>query len=86
MKQKITNAGSTRASPRASKWCTAFIIAAALTVLSGCAVGPDFKKPAAPAVSWYTASPLPAVVSGGNIAGGRPQRFVPGGDISGDWW
>ncbi len=61
-------------------------MAAVLLLLSGCAVGPDFKKPAAPDVSRYTASPVPAVVSGGNVAGGQPQRIIPGGDISGEWW
>ena len=86
MEHKNTTAVSTRASPLARNARITLVAAAAVMVLSGCAVGPDFKKPAAPDVSRYTASPLPAEVSGGNVAGGRPQRFVPGGDISGDWW
>jgi NodT family efflux transporter outer membrane factor (OMF) lipoprotein len=62
------------------------IMAAALMLLYGCAVGPDFKKPAAPDVSRYTAGPLPKIVAAGNADGGQSQRFVPGGDISGAWW
>jgi len=59
---------------------------AALTLLAGCAVGPNFKKPAAPDVKGYTASPLTATVGTTNIAGGEAQRFVPGQDIPGEWW
>ena len=53
---------------------------------AGCAVGPDFKKPAAPEVSGYTASPLATTVNTAGVAGGETQRFVQGGDISADWW
>ncbi len=53
---------------------------------TGCAVGPDFKKPAAPQIDGYTASPLAATVSAAGVAGGEAQRFVPGADISADWW
>jgi NodT family efflux transporter outer membrane factor (OMF) lipoprotein len=53
---------------------------------AGCAVGPDFKKPAAPDVSEYTARPVPATVSTPNVGGGEAQRFVSGLDISADWW
>jgi NodT family efflux transporter outer membrane factor (OMF) lipoprotein len=49
-------------------------------------VGPDFKKPAAPDVSDYTASPLATTVSSANVSGGEAQRFAKGADISGDWW
>jgi NodT family efflux transporter outer membrane factor (OMF) lipoprotein len=54
--------------------------------LDGCAVGPDFKKPAAPAVTGYTATPLASSVGGANVVGGETQRFVAGKDISGEWW
>jgi NodT family efflux transporter outer membrane factor (OMF) lipoprotein len=53
---------------------------------AGCAVGPNFKKPAAPEVSGYTASPLATTVSAGGVPGGQSQHFVGGGDISADWW
>ena len=59
---------------------------AALGLLGGCAVGPNFKRPAAPAVSDYTANPLTTTVASTNVAGGEAQRFAKGADIVGDWW
>ncbi|MDR5728665.1 MAG: efflux transporter outer membrane subunit [Terriglobia bacterium] len=53
--------------------------------LSGCAVGPDFKKPAPPDVSGYTQQPL-ATIGSVDAPGGDAQRFDIGKDISGDWW
>jgi len=59
---------------------------AAAAILAGCAVGPDFKKPAAPAVTGYTATPLASATGATNVVGGETQRFVAGKDISGEWW
>jgi NodT family efflux transporter outer membrane factor (OMF) lipoprotein len=64
----------------------AFSAAAAGVLLAGCAVGPNFKKPAEPAVSDYTDHPLATTVTTTNIASGEAQRFAKGGDIAGDWW
>src|SRR5271165_1126655 len=50
--------------------------------LPGCAVGPDFRAPAAPDAP-LTSAPLPAATT---QAGGVAQRFNPGADIAGDWW
>ena len=63
-----------------------FLAATALLLIAGCAVGPNFKKPAAPAVSDYVARPLATTVTTTNVAGGEAQRFAEGVDISGDWW
>ena len=57
-----------------------------LAASSGCAVGPNFKRPAAPAVDRYTPQPLPAETAATAIAGGEAQRFVAGMDIPGQWW
>src|SRR5882757_7723698 len=57
-----------------------------MLLAAGCAVGPNFKKPAAPQVDGYTASPLTTTASTGGISGADAQRFVRGGDISADWW
>jgi NodT family efflux transporter outer membrane factor (OMF) lipoprotein len=62
------------------------IPAMAFWLMTGCAVGPDFKPPHAPEVSDYTASPLPAAVTATDVPGGDPQRFTRGSDISADWW
>jgi len=59
---------------------------AACLLGTGCAVGPDFEKPAPPDVHAYTPQPLSTTVAAPNVAGGEAQRFVPGGEISGDWW
>jgi NodT family efflux transporter outer membrane factor (OMF) lipoprotein len=62
-----------------------FACAATLVFAAGCAVGPDFSKPAAPDVDSY-AVPLPATVSTVGVAGGESQHFVRGGDLTADWW
>ena len=59
---------------------------AAMLLLAGCAVGPDFKRPAAPDVHGYTAQPLTGAVASPDPAAGQPQRFVNGAEISGQWW
>jgi NodT family efflux transporter outer membrane factor (OMF) lipoprotein len=55
-------------------------------VAGGCAVGPNFKPPAAPKVSGYTASRVATTSGTTNVVGGEAQRFVEGQDISGEWW
>jgi NodT family efflux transporter outer membrane factor (OMF) lipoprotein len=67
--------------------CSALFLAAlAGLLMAGCAAGPDFKRPAAPAVGDYTANPLATTVTSTNVAGGEAQHFAKGGDIAGDWW
>ena len=64
-----------------------FSITAALAVLlAGCAVGPNFKKPAAPEVKDYMPTPLSNTSGTTNVTGGEPQHFVSGSDIPGEWW
>jgi NodT family efflux transporter outer membrane factor (OMF) lipoprotein len=57
----------------------------ALLLIAGCAVGPNFKKPAAPNVSSYTPTPLSTTSSTANTAGGEAQHFR-NIDIPGEWW
>jgi NodT family efflux transporter outer membrane factor (OMF) lipoprotein len=57
-----------------------------LPLLAGCAVGPDFKRPAPPAVGRYTADPLPARTAAAPGRGGAAQRLAAGRDIPGEWW
>jgi NodT family efflux transporter outer membrane factor (OMF) lipoprotein len=70
--------------PPSRKACSVVPLAALL--MTGCAVGPDFKKPAAPDVGAYTAAPLSATVATPDVAGGDAQRFSEGADIAADWW
>ncbi len=58
----------------------------ALMLIAGCAVGPNFKKPASPTVGGYTAAPLSTTASVTNVPGGEAQRFVENLDIPGEWW
>jgi NodT family efflux transporter outer membrane factor (OMF) lipoprotein len=59
--------------------------AALLALLCGCAVGPDFKRPAAPQATGYGNTP-PATTGVSDLPGGETQHLVPGLDISGQWW
>ena len=52
----------------------------------GCAVGPDFQKPAAPQVKAYTPDPLTTTESTPNTIGGQAQQFSEGDDIPAQWW
>src|SRR6266481_6854058 len=55
-------------------------------LLSACAVGPDFERPAAPEVAGYTLEPLARQTSSTDVMGGEAQHFVQGLDIPGQWW
>jgi hypothetical protein len=59
-----------------------FIAALTVSLIAGCAVGPNFKKPDAPNVSDYTVGPLSATAATENLPGGEAQRFAKGSDIS----
>ncbi len=61
-------------------------IAGLALLVTGCAVGPEFEKPAAPDVSDYTATPLSTTASSPELAGGQAQRFANGGSVAADWW
>ena len=54
--------------------------------LAGCAVGPDYHRPAAPPIDGYTAKPLPDATQSANAREGEAQAFETGADIAGNWW
>ena len=56
------------------------------TLCTACAVGPDFKRPAAPPVERYTADPLPPTTSATDANGAGAQRFAAGEALPGEWW
>jgi NodT family efflux transporter outer membrane factor (OMF) lipoprotein len=60
-----------------------FIAASALT---GCAVGPDFRAPAAPATTVYSSETLSTETAAAPVPGGAAQQLVPGRDIPAEWW
>jgi NodT family efflux transporter outer membrane factor (OMF) lipoprotein len=55
-------------------------------LLAGCAVGPDFQKPDAPATDRYTPQTPGAMPQTPDVAGGAAQHFASGADISAYWW
>jgi NodT family efflux transporter outer membrane factor (OMF) lipoprotein len=59
---------------------------AVAVLLAGCALGPDFHKPAAPDAKTYASEPLPAQTASAPVAGGDAQHLENGVDIPGDWW
>ena len=64
-------------------------IAAAIGVaslLSACAVGPDFKPAETPPGADYTPAPLPPKTDSAPVHGGEAQHFALGHDIEFDWW
>lgn len=63
------------------------LTALAAVILSACAVGPNYKPPAAPSTSGFVpAGSLPAATASAPLPGGEAQRFVDGLDIPGQWW
>src|SRR5215469_4232326 len=60
--------------------------ASVLLFSAACAVGPNFKRPAAPQVGGYTPTPVATTSSTPNLSGGEAQHIVEGRDIAGDWW
>jgi NodT family efflux transporter outer membrane factor (OMF) lipoprotein len=54
--------------------------------LLGCAVGPDFHPPAAPADTRFTETPAPVRTVSATTASGAAQRLSDGRDIPGEWW
>jgi NodT family efflux transporter outer membrane factor (OMF) lipoprotein len=62
-----------------------FVPIAAALILTGCTVGPDFKKPAPPEVSGYTSQTLGKTEST-DVPGGNAQTFTQGADLVADWW
>lgn len=58
------------------------LVLSLLMLSSACMVGPDFSRPAAPMQEAYLPEPTPAAV----VAEGQAQRFVPGGEVTPDWW
>jgi NodT family efflux transporter outer membrane factor (OMF) lipoprotein len=65
----------------------AFTIALAAGALAACAVGPNFKPPAAPHTEGYArAGQLAPTTASAPLPGGDAQKFVDGLDIPGQWW
>lgn len=62
---------------------TIAIVAIALT---GCAVGPDYRRPTLPASNDFSPVPLPSQTSSASVEGGAAQHFAIEAVIRADWW
>jgi len=60
--------------------------ASVAALLSGCTVGPDFERPAAPTDQSYDSAPLAGRTDHAEMHGGETQTFAVGADIPGEWW
>ncbi|MEO7052969.1 MAG: efflux transporter outer membrane subunit [Rhodanobacter sp.] len=58
----------------------------AVLVVAGCAVGPDYQRPEAPAVDRFTDQPLPATTAAAHTSGGDAQRFLQDRAVPARWW
>src|ERR1700679_13141 len=61
-------------------------VAALITAMSGCAVGPDFRAPRTPETSGYVSERLPDSTEATGAVGEASQHFHFGRDLSGQWW
>jgi NodT family efflux transporter outer membrane factor (OMF) lipoprotein len=62
---------------------TVRIAMAAALLVAGCAVGPDFQRPAAPDVAGYRAPSATPATPPQDVA---VQHYVSGADVPSDWW
>jgi len=69
-----------------ARWPTAACAALGALALAACAVGPDFKRPEAPAAQGYTDATLPQVTVASDAAHGDAQQFAAGGRLQRQWW
>jgi NodT family efflux transporter outer membrane factor (OMF) lipoprotein len=54
--------------------------------LAGCAVGPNFERPATDPPASFVSEPLPAQTAAAPIRGGAAQHFVAGAEVPARWW
>jgi NodT family efflux transporter outer membrane factor (OMF) lipoprotein len=57
-----------------------------VTIAGGCAVGPRYHKPEAPADAGYAPTPMAETSSSAPIHGGDAQHFIRGRDLPFEWW
>ena len=67
-----------RSSIQRGAWCSLIV-----AMIGGCAVGPDFVRPAPPNADRYTRTPQTDATI---VADGHAQHFMSGAAIPADWW
>lgn len=76
---------STTRTSRCRQPLKAAVALLAAGALAGCAVGPDFQRPAPPKVNSFTSQPVGETASTAGH-GGKAQHFVQVKQIKADWW
>jgi NodT family efflux transporter outer membrane factor (OMF) lipoprotein len=66
--------------------CRAALLVSVYVFAAGCAVGPSFHRPEAPANAGYSPVPLPQISASAPVHGGEAQHLVSGRDIPFEWW
>src|SRR5208282_138910 len=61
-------------------------LATCIAGLAACAVGPDFRRPAAPPAPGYGSAPIQGDTASAPGSAGNVQHFVVGMDIPDQWW
>jgi NodT family efflux transporter outer membrane factor (OMF) lipoprotein len=61
-------------------------LALAAVLVQGCAVGPDYRRPALPKDGPLTVQPLPDRTAETPAPGGGAQSFAPGTPVPARWW
>ncbi len=77
---------SLRESPAIAQRWRHVIITVFAALLAACAVGPDFKRPAAPDAKGYSPKTIADTTASATTPGGDAQHFVMGRDIPFAWW
>jgi NodT family efflux transporter outer membrane factor (OMF) lipoprotein len=57
-----------------------------VALAAGCAVGPRYHQPKAPANAGYAPTPLPESSASAPVRGGEAQRLINDRDIPFEWW
>ncbi|WP_175996929.1 efflux transporter outer membrane subunit [Burkholderia stabilis] len=74
------------ASHRAALAVSRCTLAAAALLVAGCAVGPDFRAPDAPATQQYTRDAMPATTAAAGGPAGDAQTFESAAHAPQHWW
>jgi NodT family efflux transporter outer membrane factor (OMF) lipoprotein len=67
-------------------WVRSALLVASVAFTAGCAVGPRYHRPEAPANAGYAPSPLPQTSASAPIHGGEAQHLISDRDIPFEWW
>jgi NodT family efflux transporter outer membrane factor (OMF) lipoprotein len=62
------------------------MLGVALAAAAGCAVGPNFKRPAAPGADGYGSASSQLDTAATQSAGGDAQHFIATTDVPSQWW